>query len=216
MEISCKHEEGDTIWEINTDFCGYHFVAYYNFWQSEQWSQINGTRQTVETDEYKFENILLLSLVNYFTVLSVSQTWCQMMGQMNWKISGRKWLWPIWGTILAFALRDYGNPWKTSVRITGVPDKIWTKIPPPNISLPVLPIYQPVQQHYITKGLILNNKLKKWTSSFENLWTLAPTFSRQSAHRWQWGCQPYAQNTLYLQEDSWYSFLLEAELTPRP
>jgi hypothetical protein len=33
----------------------------------------------------------------------------------------------------------------------------------------------------------------------------APTFSRQSAHRWQSGCQPYPQ------EHSWYVFLLEAE-----
>jgi hypothetical protein len=34
----------------------------------------------------------------------------------------------------------------------------------------------------------------------------APTFSRQSAHRWRWGCQPYAPAALYPQEDSWYSF----------
>jgi hypothetical protein len=47
------------------------------------------------------------------------------------------------------------------------------------------------------------------------LWNVeAPTFSRQSAHRWWWGCQPYAPVTLYPQEDSWYSFLLEAESTP--
>jgi hypothetical protein len=30
------------------------------------------------------------------------------------------------------------------------------------------------------------------------LWDVeAPTFSRQSAHRWQWGCQPYASAALY-------------------
>jgi hypothetical protein len=30
------------------------------------------------------------------------------------------------------------------------------------------------------------------------LWDVeAPTFSRQSAHRWQWGCQPYAPAALY-------------------
>jgi hypothetical protein len=30
------------------------------------------------------------------------------------------------------------------------------------------------------------------------LWDVeAPTFSRQSAHRWRWGCQPYALATLY-------------------
>jgi hypothetical protein len=39
------------------------------------------------------------------------------------------------------------------------------------------------------------------------LWDVeAPTFSRQSAHRWRWGCQPYASAALY-------SFLLEAEST---
>jgi hypothetical protein len=42
------------------------------------------------------------------------------------------------------------------------------------------------------------------------------TFSRQSAHRWGWGGQPHALATLYPQEDSWYSFLSEAESTPGP
>jgi hypothetical protein len=47
------------------------------------------------------------------------------------------------------------------------------------------------------------------------LWDVeASTFSRHSAHRWRWGCQPYAPATLYLQENCWYSFLLEAESTP--
>jgi hypothetical protein len=49
------------------------------------------------------------------------------------------------------------------------------------------------------------------------LWEVeAPTFSRQSAHRWRWGCQPYAPAALYPQKDSWYSFLLEAESIPGP
>jgi hypothetical protein len=49
------------------------------------------------------------------------------------------------------------------------------------------------------------------------LWGIkAPTFCRHSAHRWQWGCQPHAPATLYPQEDSWYSFLLEAKSTPGP
>jgi hypothetical protein len=39
---------------------------------------------------------------------------------------------------------------------------------------------------------------------------------RHSAHRWGQGCQPYAPSAFYLQKDSWYSFLLEAESTPRP
>jgi hypothetical protein len=40
-----------------------------------------------------------------------------------------------------------------------------------------------------------------------------PTLSRQSAHRWRWGCQPYAPAALYSPETLfcfWYSFLLEA------
>jgi hypothetical protein len=37
-------------------------------------------------------------------------------------------------------------------------------------------------------------------------WEL-PTFSRQSAHRWRWDCQPYAPAALYPQEDSWYTFI---------
>jgi hypothetical protein len=39
------------------------------------------------------------------------------------------------------------------------------------------------------------------------LWDVeAPIFSRQSAHRWRWGCQPYAPEAPHFQEDSWYSF----------
>jgi hypothetical protein len=42
------------------------------------------------------------------------------------------------------------------------------------------------------------------------LWYVeAPTFSRQSAGRWRRRSQPYAPVVLYLQEDSWYPFLLE-------
>jgi hypothetical protein len=39
----------------------------------------------------------------------------------------------------------------------------------------------------------------------------APTFFRQSAHRWRCGFQPYAPAALYLRQDLWYSFLLKAE-----
>jgi hypothetical protein len=46
------------------------------------------------------------------------------------------------------------------------------------------------------------------------LWDVeATTFSRKSVHRWQWGCQPYAPAALYPQEDSCYSFVLQAEST---
>jgi hypothetical protein len=36
------------------------------------------------------------------------------------------------------------------------------------------------------------------------------TFSRQSAHRWRWGRQPYPPVFLYPEKDSWHLFLLEA------
>jgi hypothetical protein len=39
---------------------------------------------------------------------------------------------------------------------------------------------------------------------------------RHLAHIWRQGCQPYAPAAFYPQEDSWYSFLLEAESTPGP
>jgi hypothetical protein len=48
------------------------------------------------------------------------------------------------------------------------------------------------------------------------LWDVEVTkFSRQWTHRRRWGCQYLALATLYLQEDSWYSSLLEAESTTR-
>jgi hypothetical protein len=61
--------------------------------------------------------------------------------------------------------------------------------------------------------IICSNTLLKYILM---LYYTAPTFSRQLAHRWQWDCQPYVPATLYPQEDSWYSFLLEAESTPGP
>jgi hypothetical protein len=42
-----------------------------------------------------------------------------------------------------------------------------------------------------------------------------PTLSRQSAHRWQWGCQLHTPAVLFSPETFsscfWYSFLLEAK-----
>jgi hypothetical protein len=53
------------------------------------------------------------------------------------------------------------------------------------------------------------------------LWDIEdPTLSRQSAHRWRHGCQPYTPADHYCPVTSllsfWYSFLLEAEWTPGP
>jgi hypothetical protein len=44
----------------------------------------------------------------------------------------------------------------------------------------------------------------------------APTFSRWLAHRWQWGCQSYRPATIYVQKNSWCSFLIDAKSTPGP
>jgi hypothetical protein len=46
------------------------------------------------------------------------------------------------------------------------------------------------------------------------VYSLAPWRSRQLVHRWRLDCQPYAPATLYPQEDSCYSLLLESESTP--
>jgi hypothetical protein len=48
------------------------------------------------------------------------------------------------------------------------------------------------------------------------LWNFELPYFLESAHRWRWGCQPYAPAALDPQEDSWYSFLLEAESIPGP
>jgi hypothetical protein len=62
----------------------------------------------------------------------------------------------------------------------------------------------------ILKKSYVCNRL--WTAIW--FWDIkVPTFSRQFAHRWWWGCQPYTLAALYPREDAWYSFLLEAELT---
>jgi hypothetical protein len=72
----------------------------------------------------------------------------------------------------------------------------------------------------ICMGLI---KLKKVKPSCNGLWrpmrlwdVEAPTFSRQSAHRWRWGCHPHVLAAFYPQKDSLYLILLEVELTPGP
>jgi hypothetical protein len=43
-----------------------------------------------------------------------------------------------------------------------------------------------------------------------------PHLSTQSTHRWWYGWQPYVPAIPYPQEDSWYSFLLQAESTTGP
>jgi hypothetical protein len=42
----------------------------------------------------------------------------------------------------------------------------------------------------------------------------APPIFRYSTHRWREGCQPYTLAVFYPQENSWYSFMLEAESIP--
>jgi hypothetical protein len=49
---------------------------------------------------------------------------------LGWKLFGRRWSWPNWGTTLAFAWRGWGNPWKTLFRISSIPAKIQTECLP--------------------------------------------------------------------------------------
>jgi hypothetical protein len=76
-------------------------------------------------------------------------------------------------------------------------------------------------QHYRSNVLFRFSTNSRYPSNRPwrpiGLWDVeASTFSKQSAHRLRWGCPPYASAALYPQEGSWYSFLLEAELTPGP
>jgi hypothetical protein len=80
-----------------------------------------------------------------------------------------------------------------------------------------------IQNFNVTFVLTVHKKLydhvifNPWNRPWRpiGLWDVeGPTVSRQSNHWWRWG-QPYAPAALYPRKDSWYSFLLEAELTPR-
>ena len=53
----------------------------------------------------------------------------------------------------------------------------------------------------------------EWPTGFQEV--KAPRFHDNGTGRWQ-GCQPYAPATFTPRKYSWYSFLLEAELTPGP
>jgi hypothetical protein len=62
--------------------------------------------------------------------------------------------------------------------------------------------------------VILLSKITRGTDFTENVSSRdvdAPTFSTQSAHRPRLNCQSYVPAAFYTHEDSWYSFLLEAE-----
>jgi hypothetical protein len=82
----------------------------------------------------------------------------------------------------------------------------------------------PAQRHFpqgnnvlITVALRFRNHCQIIAEGF-HLWGLKlhysktdvmdPALSRQSAHRWRSGCQPYASAALYPNEGTWYSFLL--------
>jgi hypothetical protein len=87
--------------------------------------------------------------------------------------------------------------WCLSNRLT-----TWHHIPQPLASEPQVSLI--ILQKLIFHSYPCN---RPWRPT--GLWEVeGPTLSRQSVHRWRWGCQPYAPATLYPQEDSWYSFLL--------
>jgi hypothetical protein len=78
--------------------------------------------------------------------------------------------------------------------------------------VPILSHINPIHSSTILKSSYPCNKAWRPTA----LWNVeAPTFPRQSTHRWWWGFQPYAPAACFPQEYSGYSFLLEAEWTPR-
>jgi hypothetical protein len=55
-----------------------------------------------------------------------------------------------------------------------------------------------------------------WAAIMFGLWEVeGSTFYGQSAHRWRWGCQPYAPAALCPQEDSWYSISVRGWVDPR-
>jgi hypothetical protein len=69
------------------------------------------------------------------------------------------------------------------------------------------------KENTLSISLVLGNR--PWRPI--GLWDIkVATFSRQLTQRWQWGCQPYMLPALYPLEDSWYSFLLQAESPPGP
>jgi hypothetical protein len=86
----------------------------------------------------------------------------------------------------------------------------------------LLKIYGVSEQTFVTELLSCPHieRLKRscscnrWCRPIE-LWDIkVPTFFGQSAHRWWRGCEPFTPASHYVQEDSWYSFLLEVYLTP--
>jgi hypothetical protein len=73
-------------------------------------------------------------------------------------------------------------------------------------------------QNYITRSFTICNK-KEPVQAVEVLRVARGWGSHifsHLAHTWQQGCQPNAPAAFYPQENSWYSFLLEAESTPGP
>jgi hypothetical protein len=73
------------------------------------------------------------------------------------------------------------------------------------------------RKKYTAREMLENRKrdeIYKWRKNYPCNRPWWPTFSRQSAHWWRCGCQSCAPAALYPQEDSWYSFLSEAESTP--
>jgi hypothetical protein len=137
------------------------------------------------------------------------------------------------GTTLTFNFIDWkisGELFKYDVSILAsnrYPEGHSNQAPPEYKSRPPYSLTSEVITDYIQKN---NSELQtrheyRVTLSYPcerpcrptELWDVqARTFSRQSVHRWQWGCQPCVPAALYPQEDSWYSFLLKAESIPGP
>jgi hypothetical protein len=87
---------------------------------------------------------------------------------MNWKGFWRKQWRPNWGTVLAFALRDWRRPWKIWVRIAGVPAETWIK----NLQNINLEWYW-----YDNLLSVISEKYKLWNSSLCSSGHLPITFA---------------------------------------
>jgi hypothetical protein len=57
--------------------------------------------------------------------------------------------------------------------------------------------------------------LRAWTGPESSRWLSFPNFNTTGTWRWQ-GCHPYAPAPFTPRKDFWFSFLLEAEITPGP
>jgi hypothetical protein len=177
----------------------------------------------------------VIHLTKTSVVIQSNENWWIMKGKRCWKMLSS----PSLSFYLAFATRDWENlPGRDSKR-TPPEYKSEALLLEPASSVHVdlgvdvtiilkwiiyiniqwtCWFYKRLRISWLTEWLMVKLGTPWWPIG---LWYVeAPTFCRKSARRRRWGRQPYAPAgrpaALYPQEDSWCSFLLEAESTPGP